>query len=224
MAFFDNPIPLEDFADILPIAASSEFGLVDSRVGVTLRSGEVITADHHDRYWAGRIDLGTMRAADADFIRHRLDLLTRAGAAFEMSKPLYRGFSSDLGELAGYVPMLRNVLDESIRVRVGGLPSGYFVRRGDVFSLTYPDGGRVFHEITQGGAAVLEAPPGEFYTGWLVVSPGMRPGFLEGAPIELARPSMLAKVVPGSVQYGTRTGRNVSGVGFSFRQTLGAVT
>jgi hypothetical protein len=124
--------------------------------------------------------------------------------------------------LSGYSPVLEAVDPGNTQIKIGGLPSGYVLSRGDLLSFSY-DGGarRSLHRVVVGRTHnQASAFSGHTSLNYLTVTPHVRPGYLLGASVELIRPYCLAMLVPGSVSKGITRNGKTAGMEFQFRQTL----
>lgn len=219
------PWAAADFFDLLPIQ-DVRFSAQPLIQANNLGGGDLITAEIAPTFWAGSVSLAPMRKRQAAGLEALLSRLERPGATFEAYKAHQIGPASDpLGAaLAGVVPEIGE-LDpgDAHKVKLTGLASGFELAAGDFLAFDYDPGSgsrRAYHQITK-GRTHAQADGQVFTSGsFLHVTPEIRAGAAVGAAVQLVQPSLIAVLVPGSVQYGITVGNITSGISFDFRQTF----
>lgn len=211
------PLPLADFYDFLPIA-SEEIAAVAQVTSSGTEGGEILTAEVAPALWRGRIALETMGQDCADFIASRLSALEIPGRAFYATSKRRAGPQDDpTGATVGGSSVTLTNVDGSGQVAFAGLPAGFRLVRGDLFSFTYGSSPTRYalHRLVETGTA-----DGSGNVSGLHVAPAIRTGWSNGDPVTLVNPICKAVIVPGSVNYGAGYKRWVSGMSFEWRQTL----
>lgn len=211
------PLATADFLDLLPITEIS-FQISDQVQATGLGSGEILTAEVAPPLWSGSISLAPMKQRRAADIEARLAALSRPGRAFFCYKTTQIGPAADpIGATLGAsAPVLAEIDTGTASLRLGGLPVGYAITAGDL--LAFPYGTPTRYALHRAAGAAVADGLGE--TGFLEVVPPIRAGAAVSAAVALVRPKFKAVIVPGSIDYGTTRAGTVSGISFSFRQTL----
>jgi hypothetical protein len=213
-----NYFPLgHDFLDLLPIKNMS-FDLPTSAEFSKTGGGEVLEAALGTRLWQGKIVLDSMGADEDADVMAMLDEATSPGASFmiyDVKRPWLR--KDPKGMLAaGANPTLESVSSDTRSLSLAGLPAGLEISRGDYLSFSYGSNPTRFALHRVKGSAVVDA---QGSTGLMRINPNVRHGWASGADVSVIRASCKAKIVPGSLDTGTR-GRRTTGVSFNWIQTL----
>lgn len=209
------PLPLSEFLDGLPIAAvTMRPGRAES-VSET-GGGELITHKLGARLWQGEITLDKDYHAAWAAIEARLSLLEEPGASFLISDPRLQFpiDDPDGSKLGAAEVQVKDVLSDGRTVRLQGLPPGYVISDGDLFSFTYGSNPvrYALHRVVVGGAA--------FGNGQRIVevTPSIRPGAAEGDPVTLIKPVCKARII--DADYGSSRAVISRGGSFRWMQTL----
>lgn len=212
-----------EFLGVLPVQ-DVKFHLSRPRQVSGTRGGEILTAEASVALWQGSVTLAPMPARAAAAVEVMLAELEAPGCTFDAYKPNQIGPAADpIGaSLAGFSAVIEEVGSDGQTIRLGGLPIGYQVSVGDFLSFTYDGGTRQALHRVAAGAFHTEASAIRDFTssGFLRISPSLRPGLVVGSDVELVRPYCRAQLVPGSVSYGSTRNNKTSGMAFDFRQTL----
>jgi hypothetical protein len=212
------PLSAAAFLSLLPVQ-SVRFHCVPSLAATGLSGGDVITSEVAPAMWQGTYALAPMASRQADEVEALLQALQVPGRAFYACKSNQIGPASDPRGLALAVAAVKiGSLDfTGSRLSLQGLPGAFAMRRGDLLSFEYGSGpvARALHRLE---ASVTANASG--LTGLVSVGPHIEPGAVAGAAVTLIRPTCKAVILPGSVDYGTTSGRITTGVTFSFRQTF----
>lgn len=216
---FSFPLDWPTFLSRLPVREMT-FDLSDAmEISGETGGGELLTAELGTRLWQGDIRLGEMTRDETDDVLPLLDILRRPGASFlvhDLRRPWPRNDPRAI-EVGSATPSLSDIRANRREIRIAELPAGYELARGDYLAFTYgsdPDRLAV-HRIARGDAA-----DGTGQTGYIEVSPNIRPGATVGTPVRFWRPSCKAIIVPKSFEPGRTSHTITSGVGFRFQQTL----
>lgn len=211
------PLSLADFYDFLPIR--SEYVSPGQQVSMSgTEGGEILTAEVAPALWQGSIELQNMDIDTADFIASRLRALEIPGRAFYATIKRRAGPQDDpTGATVGGASVTLTNVDGSGQVAFAGLPAGFRLVRGDMFSFTYGSSPTRYalHQLVETGTA-----DGAGAVSGLHVAPAIRTGWSNGDPVALVEPVCKAVVVPGSAAYGHAYGGRVDGMAFQWRQTL----
>lgn len=213
-----NPAALNEFWAGLRIK-SAEWSLLYSGYSSRTEGGETITAARGTRLWAASVALVPMYHRQAEAIRAKIALLAGADRSFLCYPvPVYSpSHDPDGAIVAGASPILSNIASDRIQMRISGLPGGYKLVAGEFVSFSYGSSPvryalhQLIEDVTADGAGL---------TPQFEVRPAIRPGATVGAAVAVYRPIMRAQIVRDSISYGTSEGATVSGIGFSFIQTL----
>ena len=215
---YSFPLTAALFADILPIRELT-FDIPEALELSETGSGEVLRADLGTRLWRGTVALGDMTSAETDDVMAMLDVLRRANGSFMIYDARRPGPRLDpTGTTLGAGSPTLMAISANLRdIRLQALPASYRLRRGDYLAFSYGTNPVRFalHRIAQHSTANAS---GE--TGWIEVSPSIRPGAVVGTVVSLLKASCKAIVVPGSVNPGRSRATLTTGVSFDFLQTL----
>jgi hypothetical protein len=188
-----------------------------TEVGRT-RGGTVMTREIGPALWRGEVRLGLLNSRQASKALALIRALEAPGASFLAYRPNQIGPAADpLGTTLGASVVTVTGVNGSL-ISLGGLPAGYELTPGDYLSFDYGSNPvRLgFHEVIEGVSADGAGDTAQFQIG-----PTLRPGLSVGTQVRLVKPYFKAVITPGSVNSGTTTGRNTSGVSFAFQQSLG---
>lgn len=214
-----DPIALADFFDDLIVQVGAKFFLPSVRQSSRTRGGDVLTASMGASLWQGSVVAVAAGRRDTAALQAQFEYLEETISPFLIHPTLICVPAYDpTGEILGSaVPVIQSLSsDDRHKLRLGGLPPGYRLRRGEMLGLTYgSDPTRyALHRIytptvTASGSGV---------TPQFTVVPHIRPGALVGARVTLHRPVCKALIVPGSIDWPSNSA--IGQLGFSFIQTL----
>jgi hypothetical protein len=212
------PLSLGQFFEDTEIS-TQRFTLSDSRQFNTTGAGHILDASLGSRLWTGEVTLRPMLHQDMLKIESRIELLLEPGASFLVyDKRCTWPYADPTGSILGAAtPTLGAVNVNNVDVTIAGLPVGYVLTQGDMFSFSYSSSPlrRALHRIVSGATADGSG------NATVQVVPPIRPGYALAASIALNKPLMKAKIVPGSYQFSTGTaGRLSTGATFQMTQTL----
>ncbi|AWX93295.1 hypothetical protein DPM13_09830 [Paracoccus mutanolyticus] len=190
------PLTVAQFADILPIRELA-FDIPEALELSETGGGEVLRADLGTRLWRGTVALGDMTSAETDEVMAMLDVLRRANGAFMFYDVRRPGPRLDPnGAILGAVSPTLMAINANLRdIRLQALPASYGLRRGDYLAFTYGSNPTRYalHRIAQPATANASGQ-----TGWIEVSPSIRPGAVAGTAVSLI------KTVPTASSCGSR--------------------
>ncbi len=211
------PLVQADFIDLLMVGSFA----IDcpERVETSVTAGgDRLDREIGPRLWQGSISLGRMTPAEAAEAAALIDLVRGAGASF-LIHDLHRPYPA--GDPAGMIlgaaaPTVSAIDPDRRTLTVGGLPAAYVLSRGDLLGLSYGAAPlrRTLHRIVTGGIASGAGSVS------IEVVPALPTPILTGAPVELSRPAITARIVSGSTRPGTGTRFVTEGATFSFAQTM----
>lgn len=242
------PLSLADFYDKLRVSIGNrnwELQRFDQVSG--LGSGQPLTAELASPLWTLPVQLVPMPNAEAEPILTMLEMLTHPGRAFyfsnpkreypvsdpdgnallalttlHTSRPWNDTFTwSDSMNWGGSLPTANIAiagLSGNNQVSFSGLPPGYTLTAGDMFSFDYGpplQPRRAMHRITE----TVTASSGGV-TPLAEVFPFIRTGAAVGNSVSIAKPAILASLVPGTLNSGVADTVNTSGISFTIIQRL----
>lgn len=206
---------LADFWTRLPIEALT-FDLTEPVETSRDGSGAQLRHELGEELWTGEVRLGAMSPAEAADITTLLQHLRRAGRAFLAADSRRPAPTAGAAPLAGAAPVIAALGDHGTSLAVSGLPAGYTLARGDYLGFPYLDPARhALHRVAETVTAAADGTTDPFE-----VVPYLRPGAVEGAPVDLVLPSCRAVIVVGSSEPGGGRGPVTRGQTFRFIQSL----
>lgn len=215
------PLSLADFYDKLRVAINGRnWELVRSDQVSGLGSGNPLSAELASPLWRLPVQLVSMSNDEADQILAMLEMLCHPGRKFYFSNPKreFPVFDPAGSILGASTPTLHTIATNNHQVRVTGLPNGYRLASGDMLAFDYGPSGqkrRALHRVTETVTA-----SGAGLTPLFEVFPHIRAGAAVGDPVMLAKPAILACIVPGSFDPGTADTVHTHGIAFDIIQRL----
>lgn len=177
------------------------------------QGGDNWTVSRGTRLWYGNIQIVRQRTKDQQGLEARMEQLNMAGASF-----LIRDFMADPLSPGAGAPVLRSIAANNVDISFQGMTPGLVVPAGTPFGYTYSGGSRAYHKIL---TQFTVNPDGT--TPVFQVVPALRPGYVVGTTlIQMLRPKLKAKLIPGSLDMGESDATNSSAIKFDWIQTLGA--
>ena len=205
------PLARSAFADRLKIAAF-RWQLVAFVETSGTGLGQVITNEIAPRRWRAEVEFARMPNPQAAEIQALIDAIGPSGT-FHLHNPAQLGPRDDPvgAALAGHTVTI-NALSDNKALKLGGLPAGYTLRRGDLLHFDYgpSPARRALHRIVEDGTA-----NGSGITGFFEVRPFLKAGTTTGAGVTLVRPSARMMLEPGSFVPGTEGPVNTTGMAFN---------
>lgn len=212
------PLGLFQFFDDLELSTGM-FTLGESRQFNQNGGGHILDASLGSRLWSGEIALIPLKHQELAKAEARIELVLEPGASFLVyDKRCTWPYADPTGSILGAAtPTLGAVDPNNVDVTIAGLPVGYALTRGDMFSFSYLSSPtrRALHRIITtatadgSGNAVVQ------------VTPAIRSGYALAAAVNFNKPVCKAKIIPGSYKPSSGSpGRLSGGVTFQFRQTL----
>jgi hypothetical protein len=149
------------------------------------------------------------QAAD---IQALIDALGPSGS-FYLHNPAQLGPRDDPdgAALAGHSVTI-TAMNDNKSLKLGGLPAGYTLRRGDMLHVDYGSSPtrRALHRIVEDATA-----NGVGTTGFFEVRPYLKTGTTTGAAVTLIRPAAKMMLEPGSFDPGTEVRVHTAGMSFT---------
>ncbi len=214
------PLDAATWWGALPISTLS-LDPVEHIVADMTGKGEPIDDDVAPMLWEGEVSLGRMSSGDAAHAAVMMDLLRPAGRLFwvyDIRRPFPK--ADPTGAILGAsIPSIASLPGSGREMSMSGLPVGYELRQGDLLGFGYDGGRRALHRVLT--PVVLANGAGT--TPVFEVSTLIRPGAQVGAAIQLVRPSIPCRRVPGSVVTGSTRQAITEGFTFRFKQSLGQI-
>jgi len=215
------PLSVASFWDLIvaDLATIDQFSLGESRQFNVTGAGQIIDANLGTRLWASGVALVPKSHHSMSEIEAQIEVLLEAGASFMAYDPRKLFPAKDaIGRVLGAASVTLSTVNANNRdIALAGLPSGYVLTAGDMFSFSYLSSPTRYalHRVVVGGAATTGGVAS------VEVTPPIRAGYTLGAAVALSKPQMLAKIVPGSYQPSTgSSGRLSSGLSFKITQSL----
>lgn len=215
------PLSLADFYDKLRVAIGSpNWQLMRNDQTSGLGSGQPLSTELASPLWTLPVQLVSMGNDEADQILAMLEMLCHPGRKFFFSNPKREFPAADpTGTILGAsTPALHTIAANNRQVRIGGLPNGYKLSAGDMLAFDYGPSGqkrRALHRVTETVTATSAG-----LTPLFEIFPHVRSGAQAGDPVFLAKPAILASVMPGSFNPGTADTVNTHGISFDIIQRL----
>lgn len=216
MSVVTFPLSVADFFGMVRVV-SAEFSAPENAVASITGGGEVLSAFVAPQLWRGSIQAVVDYHSGAAGLEALADLLRRPGASFLVHDPRFTGPQGDPDgtRLGSAAPALLSVNADNRRLALQGLPSGYRLQRGDYLGFTYA-GIRALHRVVASEAVALS----NGQTPQFEVTPLIRAGAAPGQAVQLVRPVVKAKLVPGSLNVGRGRLIFTDGISFDWVQTL----
>jgi hypothetical protein len=205
------PLARSAFADRLKIAAFrwQLMAFVETS-GTAL--GQVITNEIAPRRWRAEVELARMPHGEAAEVQALIDALGPSGS-FYLHNPAQLGPRDDPSGagLAGHAVTI-TAMSDNTGLKLGGLPAGYSLRRGDMLHFDYGSGPsrRALHRIVEDATT-----SGSGVTGFFEVRPYLKTGTTAGAVVTLIKPAAKMMLEPGSFDPGTEARVHTAGMSFT---------
>jgi hypothetical protein len=205
------PLARAAFADRLKIAAF-RWQLVAFVETSGTALGQVITNEIAPRRWRAEVELARMPHGEAAEVQALIDAIGPSGS-FYLHNPAQLGPRNDpIGAgLAGHSVTI-TAMNDNTGLKLGGLPAGYTLRRGDMLHVDYGSGPgrRALHRIVEDATA-----NGSGVTGFFEVRPYLKSGTATGAVVTLVRAAAKMMLEPGSFDPGTEARVHTAGMSFT---------
>ena len=209
------PIQLDElFADIG--VAEASLTPSDPRSLLETRGGSIETMNIGQWLWHGTVSVNVKHAANQRRAEAAIEVLKQAGASF-LATDLRQKFPiADLSgsELGSATPLLSQIEENRQQVGVSGLPGGYKLSQGDLFSFRYGEVyalHRVVRDVVANAAGDIPA---------LDVFPRVSINAVIGAQITLSFPVCKAVMRPGSYAPSRHLPGYADGMTFEWVQSL----
>lgn len=220
MAAITFPLSVLNFTFGLKVASCDFWDPAQQEISGT-RGGQILVADVGPQLWRGRVQLVPAYHDDAAAVEAMLSRLQGPDAAFYTFDPRRIGPRSDPtgSAVASSSPTIHTLAANNREMRVQGLPAGYVLSVGDMIAFDYTVNSktlRALHRLLTGATA-----DGTGLTPLFEVTPAIRPGAATTTAVQLIRPACKARMVPGSLRYGSGRPLITEGASFDFIQVLG---
>lgn len=215
MPVLTYPLPLAAFWNGLRVQSARLWPMANVQQNAT-GGGEVITAGIGARLWEGEATLVPTENPGA--VEAVLATLEEPGFTF-FATPPKRAFPQadpDGTILGAATPVIASLPAGGRSLTLSGLPAGYVLSVGDY--LSFQRGSPVRHEFHR--IVTPATANGSGVTPEFDVTPGIRPGVIVGATVQLVRPFFRAVLLPGSIQPAPIVAGPAGAMTFAFRQTL----
>ncbi len=209
------PLALADFALQLRVQEVTFDSPENVEMSMT-GGGEVLTAELAPSLWRGAVSLVTATHAQASATAALISLLrppARTFYIYDHSHP-YPAADPTGSVLGAATPAIASINANARELALKALPAGYVLTAGDYLSFDYGSL-RALHRLVEDVTADGLGDTAEFE-----VVPHIRTGAAVDAVVTLIRASCKARMVPGSVSAGTKSGVHTSGMAFRWSQTL----
>ncbi|MGR3599194.1 MAG: hypothetical protein ACU0FH_02140 [Heliomarina sp.] len=215
------PLGRGGFFGQLPVS-EQRFQLGENVEVSGLGEGSILRDQLGPRLWSGNCMIDRMNFDDARSIIDRIELLLDSNGSFliwrlDSSHPVLDPKGSII---SGASPEIHQLESNNVELQISGLPAGYELRRGDMFSFQYGSNPvrYALHRVSTSSVVA----DGSGTTPTFEVRPHIRPGATIGAAVEFDRPHCKAIIVPGSYQPGSSRRTKLRSISFDFIQTLRA--
>lgn len=163
-----------------------------------LGNNQPVHAELASPLWKADVSTMPLENDDSESLAALMEVLERPGNDFYLCNPrkLFPRADPDGTLLGSATPTLDSVNINNRQIAIAGLPGGYTLSRGDVFSFEYGPTGqkrRAFHRFTE----TMVATSGGVISA-IEVYPHIRTGAVGATPITLIKAAMRAKLVPGT--------------------------
>lgn len=197
--------------------ASAKMWLSDPQEINRLGDGSIIKASLGAALWRGELTLPPAYHADQGTVEVKLAKLMRAGQTFLAYDTRLNGPRADpYGIILGAsAPTIHTLDGDNRRMRITGLPAGYYLQAGDWIGWTY--GSSPVRYAAHRIETDIEADSAGL-TPLFAVEPFIRPGVTVGTVVNLIRPPI--KAIMTQADYGAGRPLITEGPSFSFIQTL----
>lgn len=187
-------MPSTDLMNILPISDVA-FTLQWQQEVSPQGGGTPRVADTGEELWLAEIGCGVLTADEARDCEAAIDDLRGSIGTFFLHNPRFPFPRSDWnGAILGASAVTIFALGgDNKSLRLGGLPVGYQISRGDYFHFDTGGTHRCLHRFTAGGAA-----DGAGRTPMLGVVPHIRAGAATGLSVSLKRPAAEMFILPST--------------------------
>ena len=211
------PLPLDAFfRAVRPTILTMDVS--DPRSGMETRGGDMVSMNVGSRLWYGSFSVRPQKTFTADKMAAKASILRQAGATFLVTDGRRKGPMSDpRGEILGAAsPSIQSIATNRVEVDLIGLPAGYALTFGDLFSINYASGEkyslhRVYGDHVANGSGVAAS---------VEVYPPLPQG-VNGTPaIQLIEPVCKAVVDPQSFQPQRQGAALTTGFTLNWTQTL----
>jgi hypothetical protein len=187
-------MPSTEIMDMLPISDVA-FTLNWQQEMSQQGGGTPRVADIGEELWLAEIGCSVLTANEARDCEAAIDDLRGAIGTFYLHNPRFPFPRSDPGgQILGASAVTIFALGvDNKSLRLGGLPVGYVISRGDFFHFDTGGTHRCLHRFTTGGVA-----DGAGRTPLLGVTPHIRVGASTGLSVTLKRPAAEVFILPGT--------------------------
>jgi len=191
------PLSYEEFASKL-FLEDATFAQQRSDETTGMGSLDILNATLATPLWRVDCVTGPIENEDAEALASLIEILEQPGKTFYISNPRKVAPRADpTGSILGAAnPTISALNSNNKQLSITGLPVGYTLSQGDMFSFTYGPGGsprRALHRFA--GSATASA--GGVISD-IEISDFIRAGAEVGNVVKLVQPVMLAKLIPGS--------------------------
>ncbi|MCQ0987550.1 hypothetical protein [Jiella marina] len=210
------PLSPAAFAELLPVV-DVRFRLASNQELSGLGSGQILAAELAPSLWEADVTLAPLKHGESSEIQAKLEALDGAIRSFYLGDSFRQYPRADPGGslLGSSTPVIASIHASTRGLALSGLPAGYVVSAGDLFSFDYgTPARRALHRICETVAADASGVTAEFE-----VRPHIRAGASAGLVVTLIRPTGLFGLRPGSVNP-SMSSRVRRQLGFSVIQRL----
>lgn len=211
------PRPLSEFIETLKIQ-SIEWDIRRNDQFSGLGNGQILSANVAPPLWNGSVRLALMSYDEYTKIRARIATLDGSMNSFHVYGPprLYPQSDPDGSILGASVVTIDTLGSDNKSLRLTGLPAGYQLTEGDLFSYTFSSGTyQAMHMICEDAIA-----NGSGLTPFFEIRPHLFPDVTVGTGVTLIKPTAKAIIVPNSLRLGSISGQSVNGAAFDVIQRL----
>ncbi len=213
------PLNASEFADKLHIQ-SVRWWLQEHQEASLTGGGDFLVADLAPRLWRGDVTLIRMSHDDAAEVQALIESLDGSLNTFNLYDPRkkYPRADPDGSLIASSTPVISSLSGNNKVLAISGLPAGYKLSGGDLFSFLYGSSTpqrralhRIVSPVTADGSGVASG---------VEVRPHFRPGVATDIELDFIKPIVRVRIVPGSFDPGTARGMITEGMSFQAQQVI----
>jgi len=212
------PLNATEFANKLRIQ-TVRWWLQEYQESSMTGGGEFLVADLAPRRWRADVTLIRMSHDDASEVQALVESLDGSINAFNLYDPrkMYPRSDPNGTLIASSTPIISSLSSNNKVLAISGLPEGYALSGGDMFSFLYGPTPqrralhRVVGSVTANSSGVASG---------VEVRPHFEPGVATGIELDFSKPACRVRMIPGSFDPGTARGMITEGMSFQAQQVF----
>ncbi|WP_299937469.1 hypothetical protein [uncultured Nitratireductor sp.] len=212
------PLSLAAFQDAINVA-TAPFRLQRFEEMSGLGSGQFLTDELAPPLWSASVRVNAAFHDDGLEIQALLDTLDGSLHSFLFYDPrtAFPRLDPKGVLIAGAAPVILSIEADNKSLRLGGLPAGYQLSRGDMLAFEYGENParRTLHRLSEPVVADAQGETAPFE-----VRPHFGPGAAAGGAVELIKPAAFMRIVPDSLSVNEADDFGTVAISFSVLQRL----